>query len=44
MTIHTASCRCGQLTATGDPTRFSVWEERQHPWVAIHGDEVEHLD
>lgn len=23
--------------------QFSVWEERQHPWVAITGD-VEHID
>ena len=23
--------------------RFSVWEKRKHPWVAILGEEVEHL-
>lgn len=26
------------------PPRFSVWEKRKHPWVAILGDEVEHSD
>ncbi|RHW19417.1 aldehyde-activating protein [Sphingomonas gilva] len=26
------------------PPRFSVWEERKHPWVAVLGDEVEHSD
>jgi hypothetical protein len=26
------------------PPRFSVWEKRKHPWVAILGDEVEHRD
>lgn len=25
------------------PPRFSVWEERKHPWVEITG-EVEHID
>lgn len=34
------------LGAFADPTfpapRFSVWEERRHPWVAIAGDDVEH--
>jgi hypothetical protein len=24
--------------------RFSVWEERKHDWVAIAGEDVEHLD
>jgi hypothetical protein len=24
------------------PPRYSVWEERKHPWVVILGDEVEH--
>lgn len=24
--------------------RFSVYEERKHPWVAILGDDVEHQD
>ena len=23
---------------------FSVWEERKHGWVAIHGDDIEHFD
>jgi len=23
---------------------FSVWEKRKHDWVAIRGDDVEHLD
>lgn len=26
------------------PPRYSVWESRKHPWVAILGDEVEHSD
>ena len=34
------------LGAFADPgfpaPRFSVWEKRKHPWVAILGDEVEH--
>ncbi|MDQ3245595.1 MAG: GFA family protein [Pseudomonadota bacterium] len=25
------------------PPRFSVWEERKHPWVTILGDDVEHM-
>ena len=24
--------------------RFSVWEERKHPWTVVLGDEVEHSD
>ena len=24
--------------------KYSVWEERKHQWVAILGDDVEHLD
>jgi hypothetical protein len=26
------------------PPRFSVWEARKHPWVAILGDGIEHSD
>ncbi|WP_374472271.1 GFA family protein [Phenylobacterium sp.] len=26
------------------PPRFSVWETRKHPWVAVLGEAVEHLD
>jgi hypothetical protein len=29
---------------TFPPPRFSVWEKRRHPWVAISGDEIEHSD
>ena len=36
------------LGAFNDPfflkPRFSVWEQRQHDWVAINGDGVEHSD
>ena len=48
--VRTATCRCGQLTATvtGDPAfpqpQYSVWEQRKHEWVAIVGDAVEHFD
>lgn len=34
--------------AFADPTfpapKFSVWEERKHQWVAIVGDDIEHMD
>lgn len=26
------------------PPRFSVYEERKHAWVAILGDDIEHMD
>ncbi len=26
------------------PPRVSVYEERKHPWVAVLGEEVEHID
>lgn len=26
------------------PPRFSVWEDRRHPWLSVLGDEVEHSD
>ncbi|KRA84372.1 GFA family protein [Altererythrobacter sp. Root672] len=26
------------------PPKFSVYEERKHPWTAVLGDDVEHLD
>jgi len=26
------------------PPRFSVYEERQHPWAPILGDDVEHME
>lgn len=26
------------------PPKFSVYEERKHPWVAVLGDDVEHMD
>ena len=26
------------------PPTVSVWEERRHPWVAILGNDVEHID
>jgi hypothetical protein len=26
------------------PPRFSVYEERRHPWVAVTGDDVEHFN
>ena len=26
------------------PPKFSVYEERQHAWVAISGDDIEHMD
>ena len=36
------------LGALDDPyflsPKFSVWEERKHDWVAITGDEIEHMD
>ena len=36
------------LGAFDDPfslePRFSVWEKRKHDWVAIVGDDVEHMD
>ncbi len=36
------------LGAFADPTfpppRFSVWEERMHPWTAVLGAEVEHSE
>jgi hypothetical protein len=35
----------GSFADKGFPTpRFSVWEERKHPWVTIEGDEIEHHD
>lgn len=34
--------------AFADPTfpspRFSVWEERKHPWTVVLGEDVEHID
>ncbi len=36
------------LGAFADPTfpppRFSVYEERQHPWVRVLGEDVEHME
>jgi hypothetical protein len=26
------------------PPEFSVYEERKHPWVAVLGDDIEHMD
>lgn len=26
------------------PPNFSVYEERKHPWVAVQGDGIEHMD
>ena len=26
------------------PPKFSVYEERKHPWVAVLGDDVEHME
>ncbi len=26
------------------PPAFSVYEDRKHPWVAVLGDDIEHMD
>jgi hypothetical protein len=48
MTEHMPGLIAIPVGAFADPTfpppRFSVWEERKHPWVEITGDEVEHSD
>ena len=35
----------GAFADPGFPSpKFSVYEERKHPWVAVLGDDVEHMD